>query len=83
VSFHLPDRGVLFTGDAMNSRNPLTGRIGPQIMPSALNISSARALESLSNLENLDAGVVLFGHGDPWHEGVPAAVESARRLGPS
>jgi glyoxylase-like metal-dependent hydrolase (beta-lactamase superfamily II) len=83
VSFHLPDRGVLFAGDAMNRRNPLTGRMGPQIMPSCFNLSSAQALESLSNLENLDAGTVLFGHGDPWHEGVAAAVESARRLGPS
>ena len=83
VSFHLPDRGVLFAGDAMNNRNPLTGRIGPQIMPACLNISSAQALESLSHVESLDAGVVLFGHGDPWSEGVAAAVESARRLGPS
>ena len=83
VSFHLPDRGVLFAGDAMNNRNPLTGRIGPQIMPACLNISSAQALESLSHVENVDAGVVLFGHGDPWPEGVAAAVESARRLGPS
>jgi glyoxylase-like metal-dependent hydrolase (beta-lactamase superfamily II) len=83
VSFHLPDRGVLFAGDAMNNRNPLTGRVGPQIMPASFNISSAQALESLSDLENLDAGVVLFGHGDPWPNGVAAAVESARRLGPS
>jgi glyoxylase-like metal-dependent hydrolase (beta-lactamase superfamily II) len=83
VSFHLPDRGVLFTGDAMNSRNPMTGRLGPQIMPRGFNISSARALESLSNLENLDADAVLFGHGDPWADGPAAAVARARELGPS
>jgi glyoxylase-like metal-dependent hydrolase (beta-lactamase superfamily II) len=83
VSFHLPDRGVLFTGDAMNSRNPLTGRLGPQIMPASLNISSAQALESLSHLEGLDAGAVLFGHGEPWHDGPAAAVARARELGPS
>ena len=83
VSFHLPDRGVLFTGDAMNNRNPLTGRIGPQIMPACLNISSAQALESLSHLEGLDAGAVLFGHGEPWHDGPAAAVARARELGPS
>ena len=83
VAFHLPDRGVLFTGDAMNSRNPMTGRMGPQIMPSGFNISSAQALESLSNLENLDADLVLFGHGEPWTEGPAAAVARARELGPS
>ena len=38
---------------------------------------------SLSHLENLDAGVVFFGHGEPWQDGVAVAVESARRLGPS
>ena len=83
VAFHLPDRGVIFAGDAMNSRNPLTGRAGPQIMPRGLNVSSEQALESLSNLEGLDAGVVLFGHGEPWHDGPPAAVARARELGPS
>ena len=83
VSFHLPDRGVLFTGDALNSRNPMTGRTGPQIMPGGLNISSAQALESLSHLEDLDADVVLFGHGEPWTDGPAAVVARARELGPS
>jgi glyoxylase-like metal-dependent hydrolase (beta-lactamase superfamily II) len=61
----------------------MTGRMGPQIMPSGFNISSAQALESLSNLENLDADVVLFGHGEPWTDGPAAAVARARELGPS
>ena len=79
----VPGRGVLFAGDAMNSRNPATGREGPQPMPSAFNTSTPQALESLANLEGLDAGVVLFGHGDPWHDGPAAAVARARELGPS
>jgi glyoxylase-like metal-dependent hydrolase (beta-lactamase superfamily II) len=83
VSFHLPDRGVLFTGDALNSRNPMTGRMGPQIMPACVNLSSAQALEALSDLEDLDAGVLLFGHGEPWSDGPAAAVARARELGPS
>lgn len=83
VSLHLPDRGVLLAGDAMNSRNPMTGRMGPQIMPSAFNVSSAQALESLSNLEGLEADVVAFGHGDPWRHGPAAAVARARELGTS
>jgi len=78
VSFHLPDRGVLFTGDALNSRNPLTGRLGPQIMPASLNLSSTQALESLSNIEGLDADVMLFGHGDPWTGGLRQALEVVR-----
>jgi glyoxylase-like metal-dependent hydrolase (beta-lactamase superfamily II) len=30
-------RGVVCTGDALVTRNPLTGRVGPQIMPAAFN----------------------------------------------
>ena len=83
VSIHLPDRGVLFAGDALNSRNPMTGRMGPQIMPGCVNLSSAQALESLSNIESLDAGMLLFGHGEPWTDGTAAAVARAGELGPS
>jgi hypothetical protein len=52
-------------------------------MPGGFNLSSAQALESLSNLENLDANVLLFGHGEPWRDGPAAAVARARELGPS
>jgi glyoxylase-like metal-dependent hydrolase (beta-lactamase superfamily II) len=81
--FHLADRGVVFTGDALCSLNPLTGRRGPQIMPAAFNHSSAEALESLARIEALDAGTVLFGHGEPWTDGPAAAVARARELGSS
>lgn len=77
----LDQRRVLFTGDALVTRNPLTGRVGPQIMPRALNQSSQRALESLTRLENLRADLILPGHGEPWTRGVPAAVQDARSAG--
>ena len=37
-------RNALLAGDAMCTWNPYTGRVGPQIMPSALNMSSAQAM---------------------------------------
>ena len=40
----LEDRRALLTGDALVTRNPLTGRRGPQIMPSGLNRDSQQAL---------------------------------------
>lgn len=82
-SLLLPDRGVLFVGDALCSRNPLTGRHGPQLMPSALNASTEQALTSLDRLEPVEASLALFGHGDPWTGGLRAAVARARELGPS
>jgi glyoxylase-like metal-dependent hydrolase (beta-lactamase superfamily II) len=79
----LDGAGVLFTGDALCGTNPLTGRDGPQIMPSAFNTSNEQALASLERLEGIDASHVLFGHGEPWTGGVAAAVARARELGPS
>jgi glyoxylase-like metal-dependent hydrolase (beta-lactamase superfamily II) len=83
VAYHFPDRGVLMTGDALCTWNPLTGRLGPQIMPGGLAVSSAAEMESLSRLEGIDAGMLLPGHGEPWTEGVDAAVARAREAGPS
>lgn len=70
--------GVLVAGDALCSRDPLTGRTGPQIMPAAVNSSTDQALRSLARLEEVDAPVVVFGHGDPWMRGAAEAVAQAR-----
>ncbi len=71
------------TGDSLVTKNPLTGRKGPQIMPDALNRDSAQALRSLDALEGLPADLVLPGHGDPWTEGAAKAVRLARAAGRS
>ena len=46
----LEDRSALFAGDVLCTHNPLTGRIGPQIMPSGLNRDPQQAMRSLDNL---------------------------------
>ncbi len=80
-ALHFESKDVVFVGDALCTRNPITGRVGAQVMPSALNISTDQCFESLGAIENVSATVVLPGHGDPWREGTRAAVESAKRLG--
>jgi glyoxylase-like metal-dependent hydrolase (beta-lactamase superfamily II) len=79
----LEDRSALFTGDVMCTLNPLTGRPGPQIMPSGLNRDTQQAMRSLDSLAGVKADVVLAGHGDPWTAGVPEAIRQARAAGPS
>lgn len=79
----MADRGAVFTGDALVTWNPGTGRRGAQIMPAAFNESSAEALRSLDRLAGLAVPTVLPGHGRPWLNGVDAAVAAAREAGPS
>lgn len=79
----LEDRRALATGDCLVTRNPFTGRVGPQIMPAGLNQDSARALRSLDALVGLPADTVLPGHGDPWTGMMSDAVRLAKHAGPS
>ena len=76
-------RRALLTGDVIATENPLTGRLGPQIMPSGLNADTDQALASLDALRGIDADLLLPGHGDPWTQGVAEAVRKAHSAGPS
>lgn len=80
-AFHLPDRAVLLTGDALVTDNILSSRTGPQILPGAFNERDAQAMESLARLETLHADVILPGHGEPWRGEVPDAIRLARAAG--
>jgi glyoxylase-like metal-dependent hydrolase (beta-lactamase superfamily II) len=82
-SLHFERHGALFVGDLLCTWNPLSGRLGPQIMPRAFNISSQESLASLDRFEGLNADVVLPGHGEPWREGVATMVQRAREAGPT
>jgi glyoxylase-like metal-dependent hydrolase (beta-lactamase superfamily II) len=83
AALFLEGRRVLLSGDAMVTRNPLTGRTGPQIMPSGFNRDTPQALHSLDALEGLTADVILPGHGEPWTGGTDEAVRQARAAGAS
>jgi glyoxylase-like metal-dependent hydrolase (beta-lactamase superfamily II) len=75
-SLALKERGVLFSGDAMASFDYVSGRRG--IGLHRLNDDREMALTSLTRLDAIDAQVVLFGHGDPWTDGLGRALEMAR-----
>jgi glyoxylase-like metal-dependent hydrolase (beta-lactamase superfamily II) len=76
------DGGVVFAGDAICSRNPLTGDEWPQVMPKAFTRNVEQAVASLDRLADPRATALLPGHGDPILDpGV--AVEAAKRRGPT
>jgi glyoxylase-like metal-dependent hydrolase (beta-lactamase superfamily II) len=82
-ALYLERSSALLVGDALCTLNPLTGRRGPQLMPSALNVDSERCLRSVERLAAIDARTVLPGHGEPWTEGTAAAAERVREAGRS
>jgi glyoxylase-like metal-dependent hydrolase (beta-lactamase superfamily II) len=82
-ALYAEQRSALLTGDVLCTWNAYTGRTGPQIMPSALNMDSRQALASLSNLGSITADVLLPGHGDPWTQGVHEALTHAKATGRS
>ena len=83
VALHFAEHGTLFVGDEIVTYHPRTGQRGPRIQPSAFNVSSDQALQSLDRLEGIEADVLLSGHGEPWTGGARAAVEQARANGTS
>jgi len=80
-AFLLPDRGVLFTGDALVTLDPYTGRTGPRLVARAATADAATNLVSVAKLAEFDASVVLPGHGLPFVDGIRVAVREAVRAG--
>jgi glyoxylase-like metal-dependent hydrolase (beta-lactamase superfamily II) len=80
-ALHLPDRNVLFAGDAIVTLDPYTGRTGPRLVARAATVDSRRNLETLDALVATGATTVLTGHGEPWTAGVESAVAEARAAG--
>jgi glyoxylase-like metal-dependent hydrolase (beta-lactamase superfamily II) len=80
-SLLLEERSVLFSGDAIVTRDPYTGAVGPRIVARAATADSEQAKRSLAAIEQTGAELLLPGHGDPWTGGAAAAAEHARRAG--
>lgn len=78
---HLPDRGVVFPGDAWVTRDPYTGREGPRLVARSATNDVSRNLESLSLLERVDAPLALTGHGPPWRQSAADGAREARAAG--
>ncbi|MGX6446828.1 MBL fold metallo-hydrolase [Patulibacter sp. S7RM1-6] len=81
TALHVPDRDVVFAGDAFVTLDPYTGRTGPRMVARAATVDSARNAASLDALAATGAGTVLTGHGPAWTGGAAAGVEQARAAG--
>jgi glyoxylase-like metal-dependent hydrolase (beta-lactamase superfamily II) len=76
------EHGVTFVGDLLCTIEPRLGRgDDPQLQSRGSNKNSNVAMQSLDKLVGIETTVVLPGHGNPWRDGIEAAVETARRIG--
>jgi glyoxylase-like metal-dependent hydrolase (beta-lactamase superfamily II) len=76
VGYHVPSLDAVFVGDALTTRNVLTGEPGPA--PAPFTADRALALVSLDRIAALDARRVLPGHGPPWEGGTAEAIRRVR-----
>ncbi|QCY48596.1 MBL fold metallo-hydrolase [Glutamicibacter creatinolyticus] len=78
-ALHLPERDVVFSGDAVVTLDPYNTRTGPRIVASAATADLDQALRSLEPIAQTEARTLLSGHGQPWLSGARSAVEEARK----
>lgn len=76
AALHVPGLDALFVGDALATRAVTTGVTGPRIAPFTADVPQAVA--SLDRLAEIEARWVLPGHGDPWTDGLQAALTLTR-----
>ncbi|MFE7332261.1 MBL fold metallo-hydrolase [Streptomyces sp. NPDC057565] len=77
-AYHLPGSGILVTGDALVTAHPTSRINGPQLLPAMFHTDRSRALDSLALIENVDADVLLPGHGPVHHGSAEKAALAAR-----
>ncbi|MGW5076529.1 MBL fold metallo-hydrolase [Rhodococcus sp. NPDC004095] len=78
TAFHLPQHGVIITGDALVTAHPLSKIIGPQLLPPVFDHGKPDTVAALDHLAVLDADTVVPGHGPAVSMPISAAVEQAR-----
>lgn len=78
VMFHCPDLGLLFTGDGLVTMDLIGPGRGPQMIESRFNLDHEQAYASLDRIVDLDAELLLPGHGMPWKISPAEAVSMVR-----
>lgn len=76
AALEFPRRDALFVGDAFATYAVTNGAHGPRIAP--FTADRRQALDSLARIEGIATNLVLPGHGQPWTQGMVAAVRAVR-----
>ncbi|QHA02849.1 MBL fold metallo-hydrolase [Streptomyces broussonetiae] len=76
--YHLPDAGIVISGDALVSGHAISRIKGPQLLTDFFHHDRAGAIASLDLIGALDGDTLLPGHGPVHHGSLRAAAEQAR-----
>lgn len=77
----MSSRDLVFTGDALVTLDPYSGRTGPRIVGRGGTHDATTAQASLAMIAATGLATVLPGHGAPWRGGAAEAVSAARAAG--
>jgi glyoxylase-like metal-dependent hydrolase (beta-lactamase superfamily II) len=77
TAFHLPAAGVVITGDGLITGHQLSRTVGPQLIPKLFWHAPAQTLTALGTLAELDADLILPGHGTVHHGPIREAAARA------
>lgn len=80
-ALHMPSRDLVFSGDALVTLDPYTGRTGARVVARAGTNDAATAESSLAAIGETGARTVAPGHGRPWTSGALEAALAARIAG--
>ncbi|MFJ8751945.1 hypothetical protein ACIREO_21830 [Streptomyces sp. NPDC102441] len=82
TGYLFPERGLLFTGDALVTHDGLTGDTGPRLVCRGFTHDGDAALATLDRIDELPTTTMLLpGHGDPVTGDARTATRKARQAG--
>lgn len=76
--YHLPHAGAIVTGDALVTAHPTSADSGPQLLMPLFNHDQTQTIATLDTLHDIDAHILLPGHGPVHYCGLPEATSAAR-----
>lgn len=79
-AFYLPASRAVITGDALVTAHPVTGITGPHLLGPVFDHDPVQTEQALDALRDLDADLVLPGHGPAYRGPVADAVDTARDI---
>ena len=77
TSYLLPSVGVLISGDALVTAHPTLDDVGPRLLPGFFSNDQDSAVRALSTLREIDADILVPGHGPTWNGPISQLADEA------